>query len=160
MTRHDSVPPTADALRAWAKGAYPLEAGVELLIRTGFADAGFPWIRTTAAGQSASDPARWWVDAEAINAGTAGVYSGGEQRVLRIAAALLDGEAVSLYEDVPGLDRQHLALVLAAIAHVGGSHEHSGPPQPDPEGRFVINGVRHGFSRLPSLYSWPEGQGR
>lgn len=37
--------PTADALRAWAKGIYPTEAGVELLIRSGRAVYdGAPWI--------------------------------------------------------------------------------------------------------------------
>lgn len=36
---------TADALRAWAKGIYPSEAGVELLIRSGRAVYdGAPWI--------------------------------------------------------------------------------------------------------------------
>ena len=142
-----------DALRAWAKGIYPIEAGVELLIRTALAGAGAPWIRP-----NADVPDRWWVDVDQISADTIGVYSGGQQRVLRIAAALMGGEPSNLYEDVAGLDREHLALVLAAIAHAGGSHEHSGDLQPDPEGRWNLNGVRHGFSRLPSLYPWPEGE--
>ena len=42
------------------------------------------------------------------------------------------------------------------IAHAGGSHEHSGDLQPDPDGKWNLNGVRHGFRRLPSLYPWPE----
>ena len=142
-----------DALRAWAKGIYPIEAGVELLIRTALAGAGAPWIRP-----NADVPDRWWVDVDQISADTIGVYSGGQQRVLRIAAALMGGEPSNLYEDVAGLDREHLALVLAAIAHAGGSHEHSGDLQPEPEGRWNLNGVRHGFSRLPSLYPWPEGE--
>lgn len=142
-----------DALRAWAKGIYPTEAGVELLIRTGLADAG-PWCQP-----NRDDPDRWWIDADRITSDTIGVYSGGQQRVLRIAAALLGGEPSDLGADAPGLDREHLALVLAAIAHAGGSHEHSGELQPDPAGKWNLNGVRHGFRRLPSLYPWPEEGG-
>ncbi len=48
--------------------------------------------------------------------------------VLDIAAALAgDGQPVALGEAVSGLDRKHLELVLAAIAHAAGSHEHSAP---------------------------------
>lgn len=141
----------AEALRAWAKGIYPTEAGTELLIRTGLAHAGYPWVR-----RNSDDPDCWWIDAERITGDTIGVYSGGQQRTLRIAAALLGGEPSALGEDIPGLDREHLALVLAAIAHAGGSHEHSGDLQPDPAGRWNLNGVRVGFRRLPSLYDWPE----
>lgn len=140
----------ADALREWAKGIYPTESAVELLIRTGLAEAG-PWLRRNS---EFSD--RWWIDADQINDDVIGVYSGGQQRLLRIAAALLGGQPVNLYEDVPGLDRQHLAQVLAAIAHAGGSHEHSGDLQPDPAGKWTRDGVRVGFRRLPSLYAWPE----
>lgn len=140
-------------LRVWARGIYPIEAGVELLIRTGL--TGGPWVRRNTQVRD-----RWWVDVDEIDENTIGAYSGGQQRLLRIAAALLGGEPSALYEDVPGLDRAHLALVLAAIAHAGGSHEHSGPPQPDPTGRFTINGVRSSWARLPSLYSWPAAASR
>ena len=152
MTTTPTETQLTDALRAWAKGIYPTEAAVELLIRSGLSSGGYPWVQ-----RSPDSPDRWWVDAHQINADTIGVYSGGQQRVLRIAAALLGAEPVDLFEDVPGLDREHLALVLAAIAHAGGSHEHSGELQPDPAGKWNLNGVRHGFRRLPSLYDWPEG---
>ncbi len=45
-------------LRAWPKGIYPLEAEVELLIRTRggrFASSTMPWI------EAGEDPG-WWVD--------------------------------------------------------------------------------------------------
>lgn len=116
-------------LRAWAQGNYQLEAGVELLIRTGFADQGRPWVQ-----ELSDDPGHYWVDANQITADTIGIYSSGEQRILRIAAALMNGQPVSLHEAVPGLDRDHLALVLAAIAHAGDSRERP----------------------LGSLYPWPE----
>ncbi len=132
---------TADALRAWAKGIYPSEAGVELLIRSGRAVYdGAPWI--TRDGDMA------WIDVDALLRET-GAWSGGERRLVRIAASLLGGPAVDLSEDVPGLDRANADLVLAAIAHANGSHEHSGVDYDD-------NGQPTGFSARPTLYPWPE----
>lgn len=55
---------------------------------------------------------------------------------------------VSLYEDLPGLDRRGLLLVLAAIAHASGSHEHSDVVLDD-------DGRPRGFRRLDSAYPWP-----
>lgn len=141
-----------DALRAWARGIYPLEAGVELLIRTGFVGPGKPWVT-----QATGNPDRWWVDVDQINDDTIGVYSGGQRRMLRIAASLLGGTPVDLHEDIAGLDRDHLALVLAAIAHAGGSHDHNGGLVPDPNGRWRgSDGVRRSFEPLGSLYGWPD----
>lgn len=147
-----TTPHTADQIdaqvRTWSAGMYSLEAGTELLIRTGLLTG--PWL--------VNDPGsgRWWIDADQITDDTIARYSGGERRILKIAGSLLGGGAVSLADDLPGLDRSHLALVLAAVAHAGGSHEHSGGPAPDPEGRWMIDGVRHGFPRLGSLFAWPE----
>ena len=74
---------TADALRAWAKGIYPTEAGVELLIRSGRAVSdGAPWI--TRDGDMA------WIDVDELLRET-GAWSGGERRLVRIAASLLGG---------------------------------------------------------------------
>ena len=50
-----------------------------------------------------------------------GALSGGETRLLRIAASLLDGPPVDLNGSLAGLDRQHCQLVLAAIAHASGA---------------------------------------
>ncbi len=142
-----------DALRTWAKGNYPQEAGVELLIRASdsrFARAGYPWVC------EGEDPGWWWVDVEQMTEENYGGLSGGEMRLLRIAASLLGGASVSLYENIAGLDRDQVQLVLAAIAHSSGSHEHSGGLVPDPEGLYVgPDGVRRGFEKLGSLYSWP-----
>lgn len=109
----DSIDRHALTLRAWAKGVYSAEAAVELLIRTGFAQPGHPWCQPDG-----------WVDFEILRDGISG-YSSGEQRLLRIACSLFGTEPVDLSEDIPGLDRKYLDLVLAAIAHAGGSHEHS-----------------------------------
>lgn len=101
-----------NAVRAWARGLQPLEAGAELLIRQ---------------GKAVYDGAPWLVehsDGAAIDVDTllyeSGVWSGSEQRIVHIAASLLDGRAVDLNGDIPGLDTRNLALVLAAIAHAGG----------------------------------------
>lgn len=141
-------------LRAWAKGVYPLEAGVELLIRTSggrFAGSAQPWI------EAGDDPGGWWVDAEQLNDVNFVALSGGETRMLRIAASLLNGEPVNLYQQLPGLDRDSAELVLAAIAHAGGTHEHTGTPMPDPHGRYRAgDGTRMSFPLLGSLRPWPE----
>ena len=142
---------TATGLRAWAKGIYPLEAGVELLIRAyggRFAREGQPWI-------NAGEDGFYWVDAEKVSDD---YLSGGERRLLSIATSLLDSRhPVDLNNSVAGLDRETMALVLAALAHANGSHEHSGDLVPDPNGRLVSDdGTRFSIPRLPSLYPWPK----
>lgn len=143
---------TVEGLRHWAKGIYPLEAGIEVLTRAfsgRFTAAGYPWVQPT-------DDGSYFLDVDQLNADTTGALSGGEQRVLRIVASLLGGAPVNLYEDLPGLDREHVQLVLAAVAHASGSHQHSGDLVPDPEGRYrAADGTRLSFAKLDSLYPWP-----
>lgn len=128
-------------VRAWARGLYPTEAGVELLIRQGKAiREGAPWL--TPYGDLVSVDVDRLIEA-------AGAWSGGEGRVVAIAASLLGGTAVDLSEVIPGLDRANTALVLAAIAHANGSHEHGGI-------RFSDEGVPVGFFQESTLYSWPD----
>lgn len=133
----------ADGLRAWAKGLYPTEAAAELLIRAlnGRLLNG-SWIHAT-------DRAMYWFDTEQVDDG--GYLSGGEQRVLRIAASLADPQyRISLSDELPGLDRETVQLVLAAVAHANGSHEHAD---------IVIDraaGVAYNRGRLPSAHPWPQ----
>jgi hypothetical protein len=128
-----------DALRAWAKGIYPTEAATELLIRSNAARQGDPWVRP------GDDPGWWWVDFEALarvlNEGSHH-YSGGERRILSIAASLgsCTPDGFDLGDALSGLDREHLALVVAAAAHAGGSHDDMS--------------MLHG-APLPSLFPWP-----
>lgn len=142
-----------EALRRWAKGLYPLEAGVELLIHVfdgRFANPGHPWV------QQGDDLGWWWIDVGQMTEDNYGALSGGETRLLRIAASLLDGPPVDLSRNIAGLDREHAQLVLAAIAYASGSQEHSGPLIPDLQGRYVDHaGVRMSFQRVGSLYPWP-----
>jgi len=132
---------TIEALRAWAAGSYADTAAVELLARAfggRFAGAGSPWIGTDAAG-------RTWLDGDALRAASG--LSGGERRVLALVAALIDAQPVEIVDVVSGLDRHHLDLVLAALAHAGGSHEHAAVTL-DPDGTAHL-------SRPGPLHPWP-----
>jgi hypothetical protein len=139
-----SRPDTGDALRRWATGSYANEAAVELLIRAfngRFAGPGWPWITATAGELT-------WLDVEQITEHSTGALSGGERRLLAVIASLAGGPPADLSE-VAGLDRHLLDLVLAAIAHASGSHQHA-DIRTAPDGR-------HTFARhpLPTLHPWP-----
>ncbi|WP_420112125.1 hypothetical protein [Pseudactinotalea sp.] len=129
----------AERLRVWARGIYPVEAGVELLIRHDKAiydDA--PWVH--------DDGERAWLDVDVLLDGS-GAWSGGEQRIVRLAASLIGQERVNLSDDVTGNDRRTTALVLASIAHANGSHQ---------DGDVVFDDAgRPSTVRLGSLYPWP-----
>ncbi len=143
-----------EALRRWAKGLYPLEAGVELLVRAfdgRFANPSRPWV------QQGDDPGWWWIDVEQMNEDNYGALSGGETRLLRIAASILGGPPVDLSCNLAGLDRQHLQLILAAIAHANGSHEQAGPLIPEGQGRYTRpDGDRISLQLSGSLHPWPD----
>ncbi|WP_448609477.1 hypothetical protein [Geodermatophilus sp. URMC 60] len=69
-----------------------------------------------------------WPDLDAaLRAGRIG-GSSGQLRLLRAAASLADGQPVDLGDLAAGLDRDGLALLLAAVAHAGGSHGGELPP--------------------------------
>ena len=132
-----------DELRAWAKGLLPLEAATELLIRTGWAGPERRWVHR-------ADDGRVYVIFSEIP-DMIGGYSGGEQRLLMIAASLgADQDApvrISLEDELPGLDREHAQLVLAAIAHAAGFH------QPGRSIELVDETPR--LVDVDALYTWP-----
>jgi hypothetical protein len=132
-------------LRRCAKGLYGLETAVELLIRAfggRFARTGYPWV---VEGESR----RFWLDADQI--GTfAGGLSGGERRILAVVHALATDEPWHAMSGVAGLDRRHQVLLLAAIAHAGGSHEHADWRRGDDGYSTVV--------QLGSLYPWPPAE--
>jgi hypothetical protein len=141
---------TITALRAWAAGSYPLEAAVELLARAcdgRFTQPCQPWI-----GTGAGTPPRAWLQAEILaDAAVGSLHSGSERRLLAVAASLAGGTPVDLNEIAPGLGRDLLDLVLAAIAHAGGSHEHALlRPHPALGGALVPTRELAG-----SLHPWP-----
>lgn len=122
---------------------YTTEAATELLIRGfngTFTSSDRSWIIQTNHGH--------WIDFACMPDNLGGL-SGGEQRVLRIAASIGSDEAppVALGEVITGLDRRHLRLVVAAIAHNGGSHQHY-------EGIIEGRDGRAAVIKVPSLYPW------
>jgi hypothetical protein len=52
--------------------------------------------------------------------------SGGEGRMLRLAASLAGGVAVDLGSALPGLDRRSIMLVAGAVLHAAGHRGASG----------------------------------
>ena len=139
-----------ERLRSCARGDHGKEAATELLIRSFgglYATIGHPWIHI-------DNPDRAHIDfdelARRLHAG--GTWSAAEHRLLTLAASLGADDGF-LRDNVPNLTRDHLALMLAAISHAGGSHEHT--PVPvffDSTGHPHRNPDRQ---RLGPLYPWP-----
>lgn len=141
----------ADDLRAWAKGSYTTEAATELLLRAfggRFAAVGQPWVHTSTEPQGPSQVSAW-IDFASIPE-EVGVLSGGERRFLLLAASLAEDVPVVLGDVVPGLDRVNLDLVLAAVAHAGGSHQHSDIETKEDGSIVLYSGY------LDALYPWPQ----
>jgi hypothetical protein len=116
----------SNALRACARGIHPLEAGAGLLIDCG------SWLhrddftsRFITTGTSISDGTTvlaatdWEAAIAALHAGELQA-SGGERRMLLIAASIAGGIPVSLYDVLPGIDRRNASLVVGAVAHAAG----------------------------------------
>jgi len=126
-----TTPALAAALRACAAGFYPLEAGVSLLIahdvflhRGDFRDC---FIRH---GVSISDGTIHMADIDwdaAITALDNGELpcSGGERRILSLAASLAAGIPVDLRDTVTGLDQRNIQRLIAAIGHASGKRPES-----------------------------------
>ena len=115
-------------MRAWAKGLFSTEAAVELLIghgswlyREDFLEIAVEFGRgiTSGAVMAAVD---FEAAAGALEAGAL-PCSGGEGRVLRIAASIAAGVPVDLREAVTGLDEDNAVLAAAAVLHAAGSRD-------------------------------------
>jgi hypothetical protein len=125
----------SDALRACARGIHPLEAGTGLLTDCG------SWLhredftsRFIITGTSISDGTTvlaatdWEAAVTALHAGELPA-SGGERRMLLLAASIAGGIPVSLYDTLPGIDHRNASLVIKAIAHATGqTHLRTGTP--------------------------------
>jgi len=112
------------ALRAAAAGIHPDEAAAGLIIgHTAFLHRG-DFTRHIETAASISDGTLMaWIDWDAVITALDGgrlPASGGERRIVRIAASLAVGHPVSLRDAIPGLDPHNLELVTAAIRHAAG----------------------------------------
>lgn len=122
-------PPLAGQLRAWARGIYPDEAGVELLIGHAVflhrADFTSRFITTPASSDGTPLAV---IDWPAVIAALDGSLpcSGGENRMLRLAASLAAGIPVSLRDTLTGIDGRGTQLVVQAVLHASGHRPPSG----------------------------------
>ena len=115
-------------MRAWAKGLLCLEAAVELLIghRSWFFREDFLAVAVESGREVFSGREIAAVDfVAAAGALAAGALpcSGGEGRMLRIAASIAEGVPVDLREAVTGLDENNAALAAAAVLHAAGHRD-------------------------------------
>jgi len=115
-----------EALRASARGIHPLEAGTGLLIDCG------SWLhredftsRFITVDTSISDGVTmlastdWEAAVAALHVGGLPA-SGGERRMLLLAASIAAGIPVSLNDTLPGIDRRNASLVVSAVAYAAG----------------------------------------
>ena len=130
--RRTPDPPLAQSLRAYARGLYATEAGTELLIghaswlhRGDFCDA-FVHRDIGLTDDTEMAAIDWAAAIDALNAGQL-PCSGGEGRMLRLAASLADGIPVDLRDALVGLDARNADLVSQAVLHIGGGRR---PQQP------------------------------
>ena len=121
-----------NALLRAAVGDYSAEAAVLLLANAGhwlpqLRGAGLICLLGDVDGEGLWAQVAWPDVDAALRAGTIG-GSSSQLRLLRAAASLADGQPVDLGDLAAGLDRDGLTLVLAAVAHAGGSHGDDLPP--------------------------------
>jgi hypothetical protein len=122
------------ALRACAAGIYPAEAGVGLLIGHGTwlhrRDFTGPFVHTgisLADGTTKMAEIDWAAAITALDAGDL-PCSGGEQRMLRLAASIAGGTPVSLRDTLSGIDHRNVQLVITAVLHASGQRPPAGLP--------------------------------
>ena len=142
-----------NALLRAALGDYSDEAAILLLITSGhwlpqLQHAGLITLDGDVEGEGLWAHIYWPDIDGALRIGTI-IGRSSDHQVLRAAASIADGHPVDLGDLAAGLDRHALTLVLAAIAHAAGSHEHDHTPG-DPDG------VPHPSGRLPPLVPWPQ----
>ena len=132
MTRVSSWLPAA--LRACARGLYPLEAGVDLLIshaswldREDFRDQFIHTATSITDGVTTMAEIDWQAAVSALDAREL-PCSGGEDRMLRLAASLAGGTPVSLRDTLTGIDHRNIELVIIAILHAWGQRPEPGIP--------------------------------
>lgn len=124
----------ADALRAGARGIHPLEVGTTLGITTPCSSP-HSWLhredftsRFITVETSISDgitplaATDWEAAVTALHAGV-NTASGGERRMLLLAASIADGTPVSL-NTLTGIDHNNAYLVIKAVTHAATGQPH------------------------------------
>jgi hypothetical protein len=114
------------ALRAWAAGIYPLEAGVALFIanraflhRQDFTSRFITVATSIGDGTTPMAAIDWDAAITALHAGEL-PCSGGERRVLELSSSLAGGTLVDLNDAVTGLDDGNITRLVTAILHASG----------------------------------------
>jgi len=158
----------AEALSRGASGMDTAEAAIGLLMAHGV------WPARLAAAQfvelsdadEPEEPRYAWVGwrhaVAALDGGTLTGGSGSDNRVLRIPASLSElGVPVDLADAVTGLDRHNLALVLGALSHANGSHEHKDYAAKRPaDGSPPVVTTDTPMLEVGPVFGWPQrGEG-
>ena len=117
-------PGIADALRAGAAGLYSLEAACELVIGTGWLHRD-DFARFVITGTSLTDGVTELADIDWQAAITSRdtrqlPCSGGEDRILRLAASIAVGIPVDLNHTPSSLDQTNISLIVSAVRHANG----------------------------------------
>ena len=114
----------ATALRNCASGLYAAQAGVALLVSHGTFlhryDFTSRFIEHDTNGATPMAAIDWEAAITALDNGGL-PCSGGERRILQLAASLAAGTPVSLHDTVTGLDDANIALFITAIGHASGN---------------------------------------
>ena len=144
-----------EALRRWARGQYPIEAAVELLIRHGrFAEPGYRWVDAHGGAHRID-----WDVLAAYAAGSS--YSGSERRVLGLAASIAGAEVPGFTsaDYISGLEYSTVQLALAAVSHASGVHERQDVwevfARAEAEDRSPTTDEIHAARRPGPLVAWP-----
>ena len=116
-----TAPSLPAALRAGAQGLYALEAATGLIIAHGtwLARDDFACFIYHGARTAAID---WQAAISALDGGRL-PSSGGERRMLRLAASLAGQAPVSLGEAITGIDERNVGLLVRAILHASGQRQ-------------------------------------
>ncbi len=130
-THPAAEPPLAGPLRAWASGIYPDEAAGDLLIsqatwlaRSDFGDR-FTHPGTSPGGAELAS-IDWSAAIDALNEGSL-PCSGGEERILRLAASLGENLPVNLRDATTGIDTRNAGLLSQAVLHANGQRPAASP---------------------------------
>src|SRR5216683_687505 len=148
------------ALRGAAGGLYAIEAATGLIIAHASWLAREDFTRFIHVGTSISDPGTelasidWEAAIRALDAGEL-PSSGGERRMLRLAASLADQAPVSLGDAITGIDNRNAGLLVRAVAmHPDDASSPDSPPRLPPPERFRTIWTR------PAGYPRAHRQGR